>query len=197
MNHETCPHCGMTWNKTVGEYECGSYPAGSSVVRATACTEIESLRTEIAERDAANKKDSELAVSLYQENAELQAQLAKVRAVPEFSDIMREAWKSTGLVMHGDPDVVRYGNMVGRFVYENAASRANSVPASRVLKDGEVAVDAAEWEAMCSLGFNPEPCRFDHHGYCQEHNWFSEKPCPTAILQKMYALRTQGKEGAT
>lgn len=22
------------------------------------------------------------------------------------------------------------------------------------------------------------PCRLDHHGYCQEHYWFSEEPCP-------------------
>lgn len=66
-----------------------------------------------------------------------------------------------------------------------------SVPAGRVLKDGEVAVDAEEWAAMCDLGFDPEPCRLDHHGCCQEHNWFSEKPCPTAILQRLYALRTQ------
>ena len=68
---------------------------------------------------------------------------------------------------------------------------AHSVPSSRVLKDGEVAVDAEEWAAMCDLGFDPEPCRLDHHGCCQEHNWFSEKPCPTAILQRLYALRTQ------
>ena len=66
-----------------------------------------------------------------------------------------------------------------------------SVTASRVLKDGEVAVDAEEWTAMCDLGFDPEPCRLDHHGCCQEHNWFGEKPCPTAILQRLYALRTQ------
>ena len=69
-----------------------------------------------------------------------------------------------------------------------------AVPSSRVLKDGEVAVAREEWEAMCDLGFDPEPCRFDSHGYCQEHNWFSEKPCPTAILQRLYALRAQGKE---
>lgn len=75
--------------------------------------------------------------------------------------------------------------------YRFAASRAHSVPASRILKDGEVAVDAEEWAAMCDLGFDPEPCRLDHHGCCQEHNWFSEKPCPTAILQRLYALRTQ------
>ena len=68
---------------------------------------------------------------------------------------------------------------------------AHSVPSSRVLKDGEVAVDAEEWAAMCDLGFDPVPCCLDHHGFCQEHNWFSEKPCPTAILQRLYALRTQ------
>ena len=75
--------------------------------------------------------------------------------------------------------------------YALATSRAHSVPSSRVLKDGEVAVDAEEWAAMCDLGFDPVPCCLDHHGFCQEHNWFSEKPCPTAILQRLYALRTQ------
>ena len=23
-----------------------------------------------------------------------------------------------------------------------------------------------------------EPCRYDHHGYCQEHNWLSDGVCP-------------------
>lgn len=91
------------------------------------------------------------------------------------------------------PELTPDGMSTAAFVegYHFAASRAHSVPFSRVLKDGEVAVDAEEWAAMCDLGFDPEPCRLDHHGCCQEHNWFSEKPCPTAILQRLYALRTQ------
>jgi len=91
------------------------------------------------------------------------------------------------------PELAPDGMSTAAFVegYRLAASRAHSVPSSRVLKDGEVAVDAEEWAAMCDLGFDPGPCRLDHHGFCQEHNWFSEKPCPTAILQRLYALRTQ------
>jgi len=25
--------------------------------------------------------------------------------------------------------------------------------------------------------YDPEPCRLDHHGYCQEHNWFGKGLC--------------------
>lgn len=85
-----------------------------------------------------------------------------------------------------------YANEIAKAIADaSIAKGTHSVPSSRVLKDGEVAVDAEEWAAMCDLGFDPEPCRLDHHGCCQEHNWFGEKPCPTAILQRLYALRTQ------
>jgi hypothetical protein len=23
-----------------------------------------------------------------------------------------------------------------------------------------------------------EPCNYDHHGYCQSHNWLSDSECP-------------------
>lgn len=133
------------------------------------------------------------------EVSRLQAQLSQVQAervvVPAWSanDFAREC-VSPGSYIDRDLRAVFRNAEVG---YRFAASRAHSVPSSRVLKDGEVAVDAAEWEAMCDIGFDPEPCRLDHHGYCQEHNWFRENPCPTAILQNLYALRAQGKEGAT
>jgi len=90
-----------------------------------------------------------------------------------------------------------YANEIAKAIADaSIAKGAHSVPSSRILKDGEVAVDAEEWEAMCDLGFDPEPCRLDHNGCCQEHNWFSEKPCPTAILQRLYVLRTQATKGA-
>ena len=56
----------------------------------------------------------------------------------------------------------------------------------------EVVVPREEWDAMCAIGFDPEPCRFDHHGYCQEHNWFRREPCPTGILQQLHAIREGG-----
>jgi hypothetical protein len=31
-----------------------------------------------------------------------------------------------------------------------------------------------------------EPCSFDHHGYCQEHNWFeTDPPCPYPRAHKL------------
>jgi hypothetical protein len=32
-------------------------------------------------------------------------------------------------------------------------------------------------EIVSDLG-ERDPCRLDHHGYCQEHDWFNEGPCP-------------------
>jgi hypothetical protein len=32
-----------------------------------------------------------------------------------------------------------------------------------------------------------EPCRFDHHGYCQEHGSFGEGPCDIAAVKNFLA----------
>jgi uncharacterized Zn finger protein (UPF0148 family) len=32
-------------------------------------------------------------------------------------------------------------------------------------------------EIVSDLG-ERDPCRLDHHGYCQEHDWFDASPCP-------------------
>lgn len=33
---------------------------------------------------------------------------------------------------------------------------------------------------------DPGPCLLDHHGYCQEHNWFeTDPPCPDARAQAL------------
>lgn len=63
------------------------------------------------------------------------------------------------------------------------------VSSSRVAGEGEVVVPALEWAAMSAIGYDPEPCRHDHHGYCQEHGWFSLEPCPTGIMQRIRAAR--------
>ncbi|MBD3550826.1 hypothetical protein [Streptomyces sp. SP18CM02] len=34
-------------------------------------------------------------------------------------------------------------------------------------------------EALVSDFIDPDPCHFDHHGYCQAHGWFATDPgCP-------------------
>ena len=113
MTPTNCPHCGMGWDEKMGEFECSSYPAGSSVVRSTACVEISRLRAEL---DA------------------IRAGVAVV--VPEPLDVEVEVelskWWPVGPGW-------RAGFAEGVIW---ARSRAHSVPASRVLKDGERAVDA-------------------------------------------------------
>ncbi len=34
---------------------------------------------------------------------------------------------------------------------------------------------------------DPDPCRLDHHGYCQSHGWLDEGDCPNAKLQALLA----------
>ena len=45
-------------------------------------------------------------------------------------------------------------------------------------------------EAMVILRdlMDPEPCRLDHHGYCQEHNWMDESPCPQARARQFWGV---------
>ena len=47
MNQPNCPWCGMSWNATMGEYQCGTYPVCSerqTVEQSAACKEIARLR---------------------------------------------------------------------------------------------------------------------------------------------------------
>ena len=100
MMAEKCPHCGedletregeypMRWacGTTLREWEQGYYAIDPVPQRSSACQIISRLRSEIEERDAAHKKDSELAVSLYQECAELRQKLVDAE---EFSENMRK-----------------------------------------------------------------------------------------------------------
>lgn len=35
---------------------------------------------------------------------------------------------------------------------------------------------------------DPDPCQFDHHGYCQTHGWFDTEPaCPHARAKAILA----------
>lgn len=153
MNHETCPHCGMTWAEWKGEYECGSYPAGSSVVRATACAEI----------------------------SRLQAELAQVRevVVPELMD---DDYKEVKTVRAEDDLYFRVG-------YNLAASRAHSIPASRVLKDGEVAIPEKSFRDLQHFHeIRDAAIHAVAHG-------LSNGPFRTkSLLMLRDALRAQGKE---
>lgn len=61
---------------------------------AAALEEIARIRTEIAERDAAHKTDSELAASLCQENAELRKRVASLdHLVASVPDLVKQAFQ--------------------------------------------------------------------------------------------------------
>lgn len=39
------------------------------------------------------------------------------------------------------------------------------------------------------VGAEDGPCRFDHHGYCQQHGWFGEPgECGTREAQELLGL---------
>ena len=57
-------------------------------------------------------------------------------------------------------------------------------------REGHVAVPLETLMAVV----DPDPCRFDHHGYCQAHGWLEEGDCPTAKLQALIAAAAKPGE---
>lgn len=45
----------------------------------------------------------------------------------------------------------------------------------------------AELETLVKDLTDPDPCHFDHHGYCQAHGWFATDPaCPHGRAQNLF-----------
>lgn len=57
------------------------------------------------------------------------------------------------------------------------------------MADPPVPTTADLYELLDKLA-EDTPCRFDHHGYCQEHGWLDEGPCPHRQADKL--LRKAG-----
>lgn len=218
MIPEKCPHCGMTWAEWMGEYECGSYPAGSSMVRATACTEIENLRKRVTSMDRLVASVPDLVKQAFQEGFASNAEtLGKAwdrsnarkaldgEAQPrppswdadkeEIARLKAQLSQAERVVV---PELKRScvtcadGNGVGgcRLAepccsLEGWHSSAHSVPASRVLKDGEVAVDAVVLERS----LDDVQCLLD----CVRMNHWTGAVVDD-VATALDALRAQGKE---
>jgi hypothetical protein len=49
-----------------------------------------------------------------------------------------------------------------------------------------------EYDSLCKLIYNftdANDCHYDHHGFCQAHNWFHTDPtCPHARAKAILAL---------
>lgn len=90
------------------------------------------------------------------------------------------------------PELVPDGMSTEAFVdgYRFAQSRANSVPASRVLKDGEVAVSGEELEELRTL----ETCERLRNKVNEGRTGYIGIGGAVACLARLDALRAQGKE---
>lgn len=52
----------------------------------------------------------------------------------------------------------------------------------------------AETSALLAELTDPDPCRFDHHGYCQAHGYFETEPkCPHARAKDLLLSREKLK----
>jgi hypothetical protein len=50
-------------------------------------------------------------------------------------------------------------------------------------------IHASSWLVALVRDFtDPDPCSFDHHGYCQAHSWLTEGECPHARAKRFLAL---------
>ncbi|WP_329376157.1 hypothetical protein [Streptomyces sp. NBC_01483] len=59
---------------------------------------------------------------------------------------------------------------------------------SRAREDVPFLLDrVAELEALVQGMTDPDPCYFDHHGYCQAHGWAATSPaCPHGRAQALF-----------
>lgn len=125
-----------------------------------------------------------------EEIARLQAQLSQAErvVVPEWSanDFALERVEQ-GSYIDRDLRAIFRNAEAG---YKFAASRAHSVPASRVLKDGEVAVSRADLIEMVS---NANACAYRPHS-CEHSDIHAHSKAKARIAD---ALRAQGNEDAT
>ena len=244
MKQPNCPWCGMSWNATMAEYQCGTYPLCSErqdVQQSAACLEIARLR---AIPDLIRKRyprmlergnplfDGVLAALLERcadPASRLRAQVADLEArcvvlweyCPEcgsdrtkYEDGTKKFCRDCNQEWYSDidyTDVVRQNLCEGKDVLR---------PSSRVLRDGEVAVDAKELQRLRDFadGWNSFREQFDdivyhhqgmgcgiedrgiHDRYLAcEHGWESAMERVAERfpeIDTLDALRAQGKEGA-
>ena len=167
MIPENCPHCGMSWSGMSAQYHCGTYPIASlkeKTAQSVACKEIARLRADASAASPSCDRcqsahccsvtgstvpplcvtdpDGSLPLWMPWTNADVQA-----RVDPLHAEIGRLRAEAGRVVV---PELTPDGMSTAAFVegYRFAASRAHSVPSSRVLKDGEVGVQSDEIELL-------------------------------------------------
>ncbi|MBK9580303.1 MAG: hypothetical protein IPO40_24825 [Fibrobacteres bacterium] len=135
----------------------GSLPLWMPWTNADVQARVDALHAEI---NKLRKEKSLIAGAMRADDARLMVAMARVSKTPEdhlgfgcdapewmADEILRLRAEAGRVVV---PELTPDGMSTAAFVegYRFAASRAHSVPASRILKDGEVAVDAGELAAL-------------------------------------------------
>lgn len=76
--------------------------------------------------------------------------------------------------------------------YRNAITWETScLSCSRILDNARTREEELEQQLdaarqLISDFVDPDPCHYDHHGYCQAHGWFATEPaCPHARAKKI------------
>lgn len=55
------------------------------------------------------------------------------------------------------------------------------------MSEGELRQRIAQLESVLRDLIDDDPCRFDHHGYCQTHGWLHPGRCPVARARELLA----------
>ena len=102
-------------------------------------------------------------------------------SVPRFgalAELMADKHESTIRTMHK--------------IAEESERRLNTIKDLRArneILDGIRIANNEKLENMFNLIrelYDPTPCRLDHHGYCQEHFYFDNSPCPHKQAQELF-----------
>jgi hypothetical protein len=92
--------------------------------------------------------------------------------------------------MPADPTPPRAGDLAESWTrYARELAKAHGVW-DEAVTEGRTAA-AADLELIRDLA-DPDPCWFDHHGYCQAHGWTATNPrCPHARAAARIAEGTE------
>ena len=90
-------------------------------------------------------------------------------------------------------------DLIAQAMHDNAAShnpKLRGKPVTRrAVKVAGIAMDTLDGAGVFDettelrevLGdlIDPDPCWFDHHGYCQAHGWLTDGECPQARAKRL------------
>jgi hypothetical protein len=115
-------------------------------------------------------------------------QLAELVGHDTARTLIQAGWDAVRAAAFGRPDLVHPG------VADYVATVAILGAAPILLAAGRTAA-AVDLRELINDLTDPDPCQYDHHGYCQAHCWFETDPrCPHARAQDWLANNAEGDD---